>query len=166
MGGILFLPEAEADLAAELLHEAVFEDDELLVRGRVYEELIAFGDEHLFQALGEINGVAADGEIETVSEKSIELHAEEAALGDHRTALLGNGLKVLGHVAAREDDGFAAERTDLRPADIEDVAEGGNVLESDIRLIRGETVAEAGTVQEKLHAVAVTELGELAKLGF
>ena len=73
-------PKAEAYLFRKSLHFFVFEQYELLVRGRFQKEAVALFLEdflHFFRAL---YGVSAYLKIKPVCEKLIELYAEQPAL--------------------------------------------------------------------------------------
>ena len=70
--------------------------------------------------------------------------------------LLDDRQKMLRHRAFREYDRLTAERADLRPADIEHIAQRGKFRRCEIRHRTCQTVAEARAVHKERHMVFLT----------
>ena len=154
MGGVVGLPDVEADFGGEDAHVAVFEDYELLVCRGFEEEGDAFFLENGDQVPGAVDGVGGDAAVEVVREEGVELDAEEAALREEGAMLLDGGEEVF-RGFLREDDGFAAEGADLGSADVEDVAQAGEVRQGEVAGGAGQGVAQAGTIDEQGQSVLV-----------
>ena len=69
-------------------------------------------------------------------------------------------------VALREDDGFAAEGSAFGPADVEHIAQAGDVRKRDVGLFAREAVRQAGAVQVERHVVAAADGAEFFELRF
>ena len=124
----------ELHLTAQALYQFVVDDDELLVGGRVDEELVTFLREDLLHPHGHLDGVFGETEIQDLSrpprrggEERIELQADKGTLGDDGSVLLLDGEEVLVGFSIGEDNGLATEGSDLRATNIEDIAMAGQI---------------------------------------
>ena len=104
------------------------------------------GGENRFQLHSHFDGVAAYLHVETVGEESVELQPRQTPFSHESAVHLDMGEEVFGCVSAGEDDCFAAEGTDFGSADIEYIAESGEVFKGDVGGRACEAVAEAGAV--------------------
>ena len=68
------------------------------------------------------------------------------------------------HVSVREDDGFAADGSDLRTADIEDIGQLRDVGEGHIRDLAHQTIAKSCPIQEERNLVFPADLVERRQL--
>ena len=75
MGGVVGLPDVEADCAREVLHLLVFQDHKLLVGRSFEEEGDTFFLEDGDHVLGAVDGVGGDTAVEVVREEGVELDA-------------------------------------------------------------------------------------------
>ena len=78
--------------------------------------------------------------------------------------LLDGGEEVLRGLF-REDDGLAAEGTDLGPADVEDVAEVLHVRQGEVAGRAGEGVAQASSVNEQRKAMLMGNCLKFSEFG-
>ena len=60
------------------------------------------------------------------------------------------GEEVRGCISAGEDDGFAAEGPDLGSADVEYIAEAGDIRQGHISRRARQAISEAGSVDEEI----------------
>ena len=74
--GVDAVPQVEGDMFGKGFQLAVFQDDELLVRGRVEEERAALLAQHLLEFHSHVDGVTADVEVQVVGKQRVELDAE------------------------------------------------------------------------------------------
>ncbi len=161
---VVGFPDVEADLGGEGFHVGVFQDYKLLIGRGFEEEGDAFFLEDGDHFLCAVDGVRGDAAVEVVREEGVELDAEEAALREEGAVLLDGGEEVLRRFL-REDDGLAAEGADLGPADVEDVAEAGQVRQGEVAGGAGEGVAQAGAVDEQRQAVLMGNRLEFSEFG-
>ena len=150
----------------ESLHLSVLQDDELLVGGRLKGEGEAALPEDLLQLFRHGDGMLADAEVQIIREEGIELHAQQAALGQQRAVLLDGVHKMRRFVSLREDDRLTAEGADLGTADVEDIAEGSQVRQGEVRGGAGQAVAQARAVNEQQEAVLPAEGGDGLQIRF
>ena len=99
-----------------------------------------------------------------VREEGVELDAEEAALRQEGAVLLDGGEEVLRGLF-REDDGLAAEGTDLGSADVEDIAQTGQIRQGEVAGGTGEGVAQPGAVDEQGQAVLMGNRLKFSEFG-
>ena len=154
VGGVVGFPDVEADLGGEGFHVVILQDHKLLVGRGFEEEGDAFFLEDGDHVLGAVDGVRGDAAVEVVCEEGVELDAEEAALREEGAMLLDGGEEMLRGLF-RDDDGFAAEGADLGSADVEDVAQAGEVRQGKVAGGAGQGVAQAGAVDEQGQSILV-----------
>ena len=70
------------------------------------------------------------------------------------------------HLFALEHHRFAEQRTYLCAADVEGVAQLGEVGDGEVTGIGHESVTQTCTVDKEVHAMCVAELGNLSQFGF
>ena len=147
------LPHLEAHFSVEALHLFGGEQGKLLVGGRVVEERDAFLLHRLPEAACLLDGVGGDAQVEAVGHKRVELHAEQAALGHEGSVLLDHGEELARRIAPGKDHGLAAEGSDLRAANVEHVAEAGQLRQREVALGAGQRVAQSGTIDEERQPI-------------
>ena len=129
-------------------------------------ELQATRIEGIADLHGHVDGVLADAEIQVVRKQRVELQAEQAALGQQRAVLFGNGGEISRHVVLCKDCGLAEQRADLRAADVEHVAQLGQLRQGDVTLRTHQTVAEARAVEEERQIECLAHGGNALQLVF
>ena len=127
-------------------------------------ELQATRIEGIADLHGHVDGVLADAEIQVVRKQRVELQAEQAALGQQRAVLFGNGGEISRHVVLCKDCGLAEQRADLRAADVEHVAQLGQLRQGNVALRAHQTVAEACAVDVEWDIVPAADAGQLDEL--
>ena len=95
---VIFLPEADAQLALPRGEGVIVHDDKLLVGGGIQEESIALAGQNLAELDGHGDGVTADLKIEIVLKQDIELNAEQTSLGQQCAVLLDLRDKASGGI--------------------------------------------------------------------
>ena len=122
----------EDDLLFQFVHFIVRNHQELLIGGRIEEELIAQVGEQLFQFDRHTHGMGRDVEIEIVGEQRIKLHAYQTTFCQQGTVTLDDGEETLRRIATGEDNGLTTKGANLRSTDIECVAMGSQPRQSDM----------------------------------
>ena len=115
-------PEGEIDLFLQGLYQGVGDDDKLLVGGRVEVEREACRAQDVLQLFRHVDGMGGDLQVEVVGEQGIELDACQPPLGKQGSVLFDDTEETAGGSTTGEDNGFAAEGTDLGAADVEGIA--------------------------------------------
>lgn len=112
----------ELHFLRQFLDQGIWQNDELLIGGRVNIELKAFLLEYLFHLHRHLDSVAGEVEIEIVGEEGFELQTYQGAFGYHGTVLLLDREEMLVSLPIGEYHRFATESTNLCTSDIEHVA--------------------------------------------
>jgi len=163
-------PVGEVHLGGQFLDLGVGQDDELLVGGRVEPELVAFLLEDALHLHGHVDGVTRELEIERCAvvvdgrEECLELQSDKGSLGNDGAVLLLDGEEMLVGLAVGEDNGLAAEGTNLRATDIEHVAMAGEIGQGDVVVVGHETIAQTGPVDIKRYVVTAADLIDVVEL--
>ena len=97
--------------------------------------------------------MGADSSVQIIGEEGIELNPEKPTFRQEGAVLLDGGEEVRRCISAGEDDGFAAEGPDLGSADVENIAEAGDIRQGHICRRAGQAISEAGSVDEERQAV-------------
>ena len=105
---VCWSPVGELHVLREFVDLRIRHDDELLVSGRVYPEVVALVLEDLFHLHGHVDGVAGKLEIKLVREQSLKLQTYECALGYDGAMLFLNAEEMLVGRAIGKDNGFSA----------------------------------------------------------
>ena len=145
MGVVELFPEAELCLAFQRSQLGVFQHKEDLVGGGVHKEAIALCRKALLQAVGGVNSVFADGEIQAIGEQHVKLDAQQPPLCQQCALLLDHGHKMR-RCAVGEHHSLAAQRTHLGAADVEHIGQPGKVGQRHVRALGSQTVAQTCAV--------------------
>ena len=148
-GGVLrirLVPEAHLDLFREGSEGCLIQQDEVLVGRGIKSEGIALVAQRLTDALGRGDGGTPDLSVEIVGEERVELQARHKTLCKDGTVLLDDGEEIRDRVVLRENQCFTQQRAALGPADVEHIAETGEVRQGHIVLRAGEGIGQAGSV--------------------
>ena len=155
MGVVELFPEAELCLAFQRSQLGVFQHKEDLVGGGVHKEAIALCRKPGLQAVGGVNSVFADGEIQAIGEQHVKLDAQQPPLCQQCALLLDHGHKMR-RCAVGEHHSLAAQRTHLGAADVEHIGQPGKVGQRHVRALGSQTVAQPCTIEEQRHLVLLT----------
>ncbi len=157
-------PRLERSCPAQPLAVGMGEDDELLVGGRVDVEAVAPLGKSAAELHGHADGMAGNAQVEPVGEERVELQAQQAAFCKQGAVLLDEGEEVGEQLRVGNDDGLAEKRTHFCAADVEHVAQTGNVAKRDVGCFRREAVAQARTINEERDAVPMAHAAQAFKL--
>ena len=133
---------------------------ELLVGGGIKVQGIAFLEQSLAYAHGLHNGMTANGIVESAvdvigidrrivgtAHEGVELEGYSPAFGQKSTVPLDVREKAVGFSGVGENHGLAVYGTALGAANIESIAQTGDVAQSDIGIVGGKPVTHAGSVK-------------------
>ena len=137
------------------------EDWELLVSRAVDEELYAFLLKCVLDAHCFFSGMACNVEVESVGEEGLKLDAEQTAFGKHAAVALDAVAEVALCLFSCDDDGFAKESANLCSTYVERVGKAGEGGEVDVAGRRGESVAEACSVDKERKVVFVADAADV-----
>ena len=96
--------------------------------------------------------MGGDGKIEIVRHQSVKLDTQQPALGQHPAALLDEVAEILFDSRVRNDHRFAKERAHLGAADVEHVAQPGDIRQGQVISLRHQAVAQTGPVQKQVQS--------------
>ena len=105
-----------------------------MIGGRIQIKLIAFLLERGFEFLGAVNGVLADFKIKVIGKKRVKLNAKQTTFCKQRAMFFYQIIPVCGLIAVRKHDGFAAKRAHFGAANVEYVAQLGNIVQRYVSL--------------------------------
>ena len=131
--------------------------DELLVRRRIQVHLIPVRPEQVTHLHGAAHTVLPQPEIQPVREEDIELQGGQPALRKERAVLLDARKEAFRSVPTREDNRLAAEGADLRPTDVEHVAQRSKAGQVDFAGRAGQSVTEPRSVHVQRQAVRIAD---------
>ena len=158
MSVVVLLPVGITNVGFQAGQGFVAHDHELLVGGGVNEELKTPFRKALFQLFRHVDGVAADVKIQVIREQRVKLHADQAAFGHHGPVLLDVGDEALRRAVTGEHHGLPTKRPHLGAADIEGVAQGGNVGQGHVGFITRQPVAQPRPVQKQRDCILLAYL--------
>ncbi len=102
--------------------------------------------------------------IQAVGKEGIKLEPGDAALGQQGALLLDLGKDMGGGAGLREDQGFPEEGAALGAADIEGVAEAGQIRQGDVVFPAGQGIGQAGAVHIEQQIVFQANPADLLQL--
>ena len=103
--------------------------------------------------------------IQVIGHQGIKLDTQQAALGQHAAMLLDEITEILLQVRVRDDHCLTEEGAYLGAADVEHIAQPGDIRQCHIVALRHQAVAQPGTVQEQVQAQLPADTGQLFQLG-
>ena len=158
------LPEVgKLYLAPQTFSLFVVHNHKLLVGGGIYQKLKAFADEERLHAHRRLDGLLGELEVKVIGEKGFELQTDQGTLGNHGPMLFLDGEEMLVCILVGEDHRLTTEGSDLRAADIEDVAVAGEIGQGDVVAFCHQTVTETGTVDIKRYFVTLADLVDVVE---
>mgnify|MGYP002530616949 CR=1 FL=1 len=164
VGGVHTLPVLVAEVLAELGQLRIGHDGILLVGGGVKEEGVAVLLENGVYLLGHDVGVAGDPEVQVIGEQSVELHAQQTALGQHAAPLLHHKAEVPLQRIVHNDHGFAEQSAHLVAADVEHIAQPRQLRQGQVAIVAGEAVAHPRTIDKEWQAALPAHLVQRRQL--
>ena len=125
------------------------ENGELLVGGAFHKHGYAFGGKSLFDAHGLLNGVTRYAHIQVVAKQFKKLYAQQSAFGKHAALLLDVVAEMLVAVGwVGEHHRLAEKCSHLGAANVEHVAQRGELLQADVAGIGSKSLAQSCPVDE------------------
>ena len=164
VGGIGALPVLIAEVLPQNGQLLIRHNGVLLVGGGVKQQGISGGDEDIPDLIGHLIGMAGNSEIQIVSEQGVELDAQQTALGHAAAPLLHDEAEVLLQSRVHDDHGLTEQSTDLGAADIEHVAQVGDLRQGQVSTVGHDAVAQPGAVDEQGQAVPAAHVVQLRQL--
>ena len=163
------LPEVgKLYLTPQTLCLFIVHNHELLVGGGIDQEFKTLTDEKCFHAHGCLDGLFGElliqQGISLLAKQCLKLQSDEGALGNHGTVLFLDGEEVLVRIMMGEDHCLATEGSDLRAADIEDVAVAGEIGQGDIIAFCHESITESCPVDIQRDLVTLADLIDIVEL--
>ena len=110
-------------------------------------------------------GGAGQLHIEAVRKEHVKIQPQKKALGQHPAAVLDLETEILGQTGIGKYDGLAEERAVFRAADVEYVAQPGQVGKGYVVSFGAEGGAQARSVQKEQKAVFMAQLRDGLQLG-
>ena len=106
--------------------------------------------------------MAGNPEVEIVLHQRVELDAQKATLGQQGAVLLDDGEEMgrCGSVGVGENDRLATQGATLGAADVEHVAQVGQLLQGHIAALGHQAVAQTGTVDEQRQVVVTADVAD------
>ena len=114
--------------------------------------------------LGHDVGVAGNPEVQVIGEQSVELHAQQTALGQHAAPLLHHKAEVPLQRIVHNDHGFAEQSAHLVAADVEHIAQPRQLRQGQVAIVAGEAVAHPRTVDKEGQAALPAHLVQRRQL--
>ena len=165
MSIVVLFPVLDRRMLANAGHILVGQNYELLVRGRLQEELVAALVQHTTQRPSGLNRLATNLKIQAIGKERLKLDARQAALGQQRAVLLNARNRMRRGVHATEHHSLAAKRTTLGAADVEHVTQLRQLGQGNVALIGRQRIGQAGAIHKQrnlallAHCVNRRELG-------
>ena len=122
------VPLLEDKIFLQASYRGLVQEDELLVGGRVAIHLVTLADEGVTQSHRLLNGMAGNLEVEAIGHQGVELDAQQATLCQQGPVLLDDGEEMGRGIVMGKNDGFATIGTTLGAAQVEHVAQVGQLL--------------------------------------
>ena len=115
-------------------------------------------------AIRRVDGGLADAEIERVCEQRVKLNARDKTLRQERPVLLDNREQMRDIIMPRDDRRLTEECAAFRPADIEGIAQGGEIWERHVVFRTGQRIGEARPVKIQREVVFPANAADFREL--
>ena len=109
--------------------------------------------------------VGGDVHIQIVGHQHIKLHPQQTSLGQHGAVLFDEIPEILGQSRIADDDSFPEQGANFGAADIEYIAQTGNILQRQVIFLGGKTVAQSSAIQEQIQPQFPAGLGQSFQFG-
>ena len=148
----------------QAFHQAVLQNQELLVCRRFQIESIPLLVEQRFQLLGTVDGVPGNPEIQSIGKQRVELNSKHTALCQKRAVLLDRGQKMCRGFPVRKYHSLAQQSAGLSSADVKYVAELCQLRKRQIRAAAGKPIAQTRSVDKQRNVVLPADAVQLPQL--
>ena len=165
MAAVQLLPVGKAEFAHEIVRLLALKNGKLLVRVRFAVKGHALGLECLADAPRVRQSAVANARVKAAGEQRVELKAQQPPFGEQGAALLHQGAKVRLEGVVANHHGFAKQRPAFGAANVEHVAQPGQVRQRDVADLRVQRVAQPRAIHEQRQPVLAAGLGDGLQFG-